>query len=197
MKSPGSMFAVCVLACCSGGCAHFDQPEESIAVQERSSPLPREVHKDLLIDPDELDEIPLKEWTPTEADKYTLDPAVLCCDMAIPGRWYFTDHRFFGTDMIIAPKDGLYSVRFIAWGCVGELYFERTATFANGVVHLDKPVRDFWSNTYQDLYAVKACEREFLVPACVAKDFDEWIRGGGTTLEDLPWHMLQRIAQTE
>lgn len=124
------------------------------------------------VDPDSLETVPLDEWKPDRT--ISLNPALVSADMKITGRWHFFDGRFFGTDISIDADESLFPVHFHAWGCAGAFSLERNATFEGGVVHLDKPVRDFWPNTYQDLFAAHVHGKDYLVPECIAKEFEAW-----------------------
>ncbi len=134
----------------------------------------------------------LTQWQPDERNNYELDPKLLAPDMKIAGPWSFTDSRYFGTDLRFSPSRDGYIAHFHAWGCTGEIALKRTATFSGGVVRLNLPVRDFWPNTYQTLYAVRIGKKDFLIPSSVAKEFETGLNPEHTVVAHLAWHVLQR-----
>ena len=139
--------------------------------------------------------VPFAQWQPDETNRHTLPPKLLSPDMQISGEWFFTDNRYFGTDLTFLPSRNGYIADFHAWGCTGKSNLARRAVFAKGIVRLSEPVTDFWTNTYQELYAVRIGERDFLVPSCVAKEFEDGLNLEDTAVTNLAWHVLQRLPE--
>lgn len=136
----------------------------------------------------------LEGWHPDLADIALPKPELLCPQMELAGEWKFAT-GFFGTKLSLSAIPGGNTARFHMWGCAGTADFERKATFSNGIISLDRPVRDFWPNKYQKLYALRVQEIDFLVPSPVLSQFEETIaRGEALDCNSLP-QVLHRISE--
>ena len=129
------------------------------------------------VDPDNDDALRRQQsalWTPmveAELAKWTPDPTNLTAvlgpmlrpGMNIVGEWK-TIMCEGGSSLQIAPSPGgAYSVALSTCGCEGRWDLRRTGTYRDGVLRLDRPVREYCHFAYDTLYAVSLEGRDYLL----------------------------------
>ena len=87
--------------------------------------------------------------------------------------------------MTIQRRDEVsYRVEFFTSGCLRRWALERTATYWDGVLTLNRPVREYASKTYDRLYAVRINGEECLLPACSVGQIQNELDGDGEPVFD-------------
>lgn len=75
------------------------------------------------------------------------------------------------SSLTIAQSGEKYSVHFQTAGCVGEDDKTLSASFANSVLHLDAPIREYSSEAYDTIYVLRVDNETLLVPSIYLDEF--------------------------
>jgi hypothetical protein len=118
-------------------------------------------------------ELKLENWQPGPEHAMVPPDSIRVQDAELDGLW--TDRIGWLHLDIEKMADGRYSVSFLSrarCGHSGSVQLERYAEYQDGVVHLDRPVRELNGTTYAHLYSVRANGEVYLLPAPRVNEFD-------------------------
>lgn len=118
----------------------------------------------------------LSKWESQPENEFAPEVAELNPQLDIAGEWLYGDALI---DEVWIPGDVLcqatfrmsratgnsYRVEFYTSGCLSRWRLQRTATFADGVLQLNRPVIMYCSPTFDKLYAVRSDNSDYLIPA--------------------------------
>jgi len=62
-------------------------------------------------------------------------------------------------------SDGNYDIDFATSGCLSGWQLKRTGSYRDGVLTLDRPVREYCPITFKTMYAMRVDGKELLLPA--------------------------------
>jgi hypothetical protein len=85
----------------------------------------------------------------------------------------------YTTLSIPSVAGGAFRVAFETAGCLGHWRLRRIARFVDGVLELDRPVKEYFPLTYRTLYAVRVAEVDYLVPAAGVEQFQNGLSEDG------------------
>ncbi len=114
----------------------------------------------------------------TPEDEYSLPPqkGELVEDVDIEGSWIKSSGLDY-TSIIFEKKwGGKYTVQFRSGGCLDDWALDREATYEEGVITFNKPVREYASSLfafYTKMYTVKFRGTIYLVASERVEGFDE------------------------
>ena len=119
----------------------------------------------------------ISDWKPTASDRAVPDPSLLVSEMNPEGQWAMKAHLAGCWLEIRRIKENKFAVRLDSIGCVGAWGLDRTATFANGTLTFDRPMKDYAFGVFDRLYAVKVKGVTRLVlPYWVASRSDKFMQ---------------------
>jgi hypothetical protein len=113
----------------------------------------------------------LRKWKPTKTDRAAPPSSLLKPSMDISGTWRVSRGFYHSTLWIRRLGSSSYAVSFKSDGCMSGWSLKRTGTFSNGIVVLDRPVKDYPSSTYARLFAVRLKGVDYLVSDALATRF--------------------------
>ena len=156
---------ILLVAILSGSCRSLvDQQPVAVTTQPASSePVVRTWPAEMELS--DVIEKRLDDWDPNQsADQ--LPPQSICdSSIDVEGNW-LAQSPFDATSMNIRRLDGDgYSIEFSTHGCLSRWKLQRTATYSDGVLKLNRPVRDYPASIYDHLYAVRVNDEECLLPS--------------------------------
>ena len=100
-------------------------------------------------------------------------------ELDLTGRWYCSWHHIL---LEIEPdRPSKWQINFSAGTRCGlgpSIKLERTATFENGILILDRPVQDIPGKTFQRLFAVHIQDRNYLIPSVQLDQLKEILEMG-------------------
>jgi hypothetical protein len=132
------------------------------------------------------EDLELDKWKPGPEHDVLPHNTVGVQDMDVTGQWTYRWRPTFGID----PRtDGGYSVKFVSNHRCTHCELQRTATYEQGVLTLDRPVKEIAGPTYQKLYTVRIDGEDCLLPAARSEEFeqgraDDWSRSHSHDLLD-------------
>ena len=118
-------------------------------------------------------ELDLESWQPGPEHALVPPDSIRVQDAELDGLW--TDRIGWLHLDIEKMPDGRYSVSFLSHarcGHSGSVQLERYAKYEDGVVQLDRPVRELNGTTYTKLFSVRANGEVYLLPAPRVNEFD-------------------------
>jgi hypothetical protein len=124
------------------------------------------------------EDLELDKWNPGPEHDVIPHDTVWVEDMDVTGQWTYR----FRTILWIDPgTDGDYTVKFVSYHRCTHCELRRTATYDQGVLMLDRPVKEIPGPAYQKLYTVRIDGVDCLLPAARSKEFeqaraDDWSR---------------------
>ena len=135
-------------------------------------------------------ELHLEDWQPSSEHSAVPSESLRVRDVDLAGNW--TDRCGF-TDMTIRPlPNGRYSVSFLSHarcGHSGSVQLERVAEYDDGILLLNRPVRELRGTTYQRLYTVHIGDDVWLLPTVRVDEID-------TATSEIPYRgVLARSVQ--
>lgn len=117
----------------------------------------------------------LSQWDTTK--EYSKIPyfAKLVLNIDLEGDWEMSTG--FTSTTIHFKKNGKnqYKIFLETSGCLEDFQLERTATFDNGIIVLDKPVEHYEPLIYRKLYVVFNQGNEYLIPS---QNLEKWEMSG-------------------
>jgi hypothetical protein len=116
-------------------------------------------------------DLKLENWQPGPEHLALPPDSLRIRDINLVGFW--TD-RIGWTDMDIQPLEGdRYSILFVSHarcGLSGSVKLNRLGEFQDGVIVLDRPLRELTGTTYDRLYSVRINETACLLPSARVMD---------------------------
>jgi len=131
-----------------------------------------------------------RAWKPGPSDSEHPHEKLISPGVDLNGSWIRTGMDGVSLTFHRREKDG-YDVAVHTGGCLWSCSFERTATFADGVVKLNVSVIEYGRNTYDTLYAVQIDDHEYLVPACTVPQLNQ-SASSSQNFDDVTWNLLAR-----
>jgi hypothetical protein len=107
----------------------------------------------------------LDDWLPGPEHSAVPPDSIRVRDVDLEGEW--TDGIGWTDLKIKSLPDGRYSVSFLSHarcGLSGSVQFERYAKYDDGVLLLDRPVRELRGTTYRQLFSVRVNDDIYLLP---------------------------------
>lgn len=86
-------------------------------------------------------------------------------DVLVDGKWLPGDDFFDTTFSMSRAAGNSFTVEFYTSGCLSRWRLQRSATFADGVLRLDRPVVMYCGPTFEKLYAVRSDGSDYFIPA--------------------------------
>lgn len=131
------------------------------------------------------------DWDSTAEALLVPPDSLVAVDMPLAGEW--SDNNRQRTTLTLWPvSKGQYVATFVSQGSCGHsgsVELERRAEYSNGLLLLDRPVRELRGETYQRLYTVRRGDRLMLVPSIRLEKLseDSILRTRGVLASDLNW----------
>jgi hypothetical protein len=124
------------------------------------------------------EDLELDKWKPGPEHDVLPHNTVGVQDMDVTGKWTYRWRTVFEID---SRADGGYTVKFVSSHRCTHCELQRTATYDQGVLTLDRPVKEVPGPAYQKLYTVRIDGEDFLLPAARSEEFeqgraDDWSR---------------------
>jgi hypothetical protein len=107
----------------------------------------------------------ISEWHPRPDDEVVPDELVRYPTMDVTGEWVFGGYLDRTSLSIRYDSGDRYDVDVSARGCLSHWQLLRTATYADGVLHLSRPVKNYHGTTFEKLYAIRRDGLDLLVTA--------------------------------
>ncbi len=117
----------------------------------------------------------LDNWDPTQESTITPLAAISAPDIDIAGTWVAS-----GSTLEVHRNTDHFDVMFSTGGSVRWWKLNRAGRFNDGVLALDRPVKEYCPMTYSKLFAVRVAGEEFLVPSVRLAQFQIWLSADGT-----------------
>jgi hypothetical protein len=129
-------------------------------------------------------EAELRGWKPGPENDHAPRDAIRSQGIDIVGTWRSEPFRGNSSIEIGHPGSGEYGVTFSDGGCLGWWRLHRLGRYANGVLTLNAPVREYGVYTYQRLYMVRVGETDYLVPDARIEQFESNLAADGKWFKD-------------
>ena len=117
-------------------------------------------------------DLALYDWQPGPQHTAVPPDSIRVREADLIGLW--TDEIGWLDFDITKLPDGHYSVSFRSHAqcaCSGAVQLERFAEYENGVILLDRPVRELGGTTYEKLFTVRVNDEIYLLPSPRVIDF--------------------------
>jgi hypothetical protein len=108
------------------------------------------------------------DWTPGPEQAHEPTESVLARDAQITGEWTMANVYIDISGDSPGQYDVLFNTHLRCVGCT----LRRTATYRDGILELDRPVRAILGPAYQRLFTVTADGTEYLLPAAYVTEFE-------------------------
>ena len=116
------------------------------------------------------EDLELNDWAPGPEQSVAPDEDMRVEKVDISGEWTYGYRTIF---WIRPHKDDGYQVRFHSHSRSRSCNLERTATYEQGVLVLNRPVKEMHGLAYQRLYTVRIDGRDYLLPSARVMEFQD------------------------
>ena len=82
----------------------------------------------------------------------------------ITGKWRLWRLMEGSTLTVHKPVGGTYPIEFLTGGCMGGWKSKSRGHYADGVLTLNTPIKEYGSFAYRRFYVVRAADTDYLVP---------------------------------
>jgi len=126
----------------------------------------------------------IAEWDRDRPPVAKPNASLLASDILLEGKWEVHRHLQSSAIEISRNPPWQYQIAFSTSGCLGGLTLERTGTYVDGTLSLDKPVGEYLPLTYDRLYAVRIEGTDYLLPEASVEQFEAGLSADKRSIMD-------------
>ncbi|MFN0138128.1 MAG: hypothetical protein ACKVS9_18645 [Phycisphaerae bacterium] len=153
------------------GCARIDRHDEIATPEPDSLSSESNVHSWDEAQTACFIEQELADWSPSVADAQAPPEYLRNRSVAIEGVWIGRTDMDYASMTITRRADNNYDVEFVTGGSLSSWCLKRTASYRDGVLTLDRPVREYCPITFKSMFTIQVDGKELLLPASTVSEF--------------------------